>query len=117
MTITMADKTVPRAVTTLPAAELEARVFGAAHRPCASPGANPEDWFPAEPGRGYQPGRRAQYEARARALCRVCPVELECLELAIRREGPARGHGIAGGTAPWQRQAIKASRGLAVRRG
>ncbi len=117
MTITMPDSAVHQTVTALPATELERTVHGARQRPCAAPGANPEDWFPAEPGRGYQLRRRAQYEARAQALCRFCPVEIECLELAIRREGPARGHGVAGGTAPWQRQAIKASRGLAVRRG
>ena len=72
------------------------------------------------PGRarlGLPPRARACYESRALALCRGCPVELECLELALLREGPARGHGISGGTAPWQRQAIKASRGWAVRRG
>jgi hypothetical protein len=112
----MADKTAPRAVTTRSAAELEARVYGATRRPCASPDANPDDWFPPEPQEN-RPRIRERREARARALCRFCPVGVECLELAIRREGPTRGQGIAGGTMPWQRQAIKASRGLAVRRG
>jgi len=116
MSITIADQAEVRAVTTRPAAELEAVVYGAARRPCAAPGANPEDWFPPEV-RGNSPRTRERREARARALCRFCPVGVECLELAIRREGPARGYGIAGGTMPWQRQAIKASRGLAVRRG
>jgi hypothetical protein len=104
-------------VTELSAAELEYRVLSAGPRPCALPGANPDDWFPPEPGCGnhVRSKSRARYEARAWALCRFCPVALECLELAIQREGPARGHGISGGTAPWQRQAIKASRGLAVR--
>jgi hypothetical protein len=116
MTITIADKTEPRAVTTRPTAELQARVYGAARRPCSSPDANPDDWFPPEPQRN-SPRIRERREARARALCRFCPVGVECLELAIRREGPARGHGVAGGTMPWQRQAIKASRGMVVRRG
>jgi hypothetical protein len=116
MTITMPDRAGHHWVTALPAVELE-RVVHAARRPCAAPDADPEAWFPAEPGPGYQPRARADYEARALALCRGCPVAVECLELAMLREGPARGHGISGGTAPWQRQAIKASRGLVVRRG
>ena len=113
MTITMPDRAEHRPVTALPASELE-RIVHAAERPCIAPGADPEDWFP-DPGSGR--GATARYESRALALCRGCPVEVECLELAMLREGPARGHGISGGTAPWQRQAIKASRGWAVRRG
>lgn len=103
-------------VTALPAAELERIVHAATQRPCVAPDADPDEWFPAEPA-GYHPRARAKYEARALALCRFCPVALECLELAIQREGPKRGHGIAGGTAPWQRKAIKVSRGLPVNRG
>ena len=101
-------------VTELAAGELSRLVTAAAHRPCAQPGVSPDDYFPEVPA---SPRGREQYEFTARALCRFCPVELLCLELAIRQEGPQRGHGIAGGTAPWQRQAIKASRGMAVRRG
>ena len=113
MTIIMPDRADHRPVTALPASELE-RIVHAAERPCVAPGADPEDWFPdAEPGLKAH----ARYESRARALCRGCPVALECLECALLREGPVRGHGIFGGTAPWQRQAIKASRGWAVRRG
>jgi len=116
MTIIMPDHAEHCSVTALPAAELQ-RLIHAAQRPCAAPGANPEDWFPDEPGQGFQPQVRGRYEARALALCRGCPVALECLELAISREGPARGFGIYGGTAPWQRQRIRASRGWAVHRG
>jgi hypothetical protein len=113
MTVIMPDSAVHRPVTALPAYELE-RIVYAAQRPCIAPGADPEDWFSdAEPGLKAH----ARYEDRARALCRGCPVAIECLELAIVREGPVRGHGISGGTAPWQRQQIKASRGWAVRRG
>lgn len=112
----MSDRAEHHPVTTLPAAELE-QVVHAARRPCTAPGVNPEDWFPDEPGSGYQPRARARYESRALALCRGCPVVIECLELAMLREGPARGHGTSGGTAPWQRQQIKGSRGWAVRRG
>jgi len=118
MTIIMPDSAAHCPVTALVAAELERRVLDAGPRPCAAPDANPDDWFPAEPGSGNhaRSRARARYEARARALCRFCPAGVECLELAIRREGPQRGYGIYGGTAPWQRQAIKASRGLAVSR-
>jgi Transcription factor WhiB len=116
MTAMMSDRAEHYSVTALPAAELE-RIVHAAERPCAAPGADPEDWFPAEPGSGYQPRARARYESRALALCRDCPVAIECLELAMLREGPQRGHGISGGTTPWQRQEIKASRGWTARRG
>jgi hypothetical protein len=111
MTITMPENAAHRPVTELAAAELERRVLGTSARPCALPGANPDDWFPREP----RHKARGSYEDRARALCRSCPAGVECLEMAIRREGPQRGSGVYGGTAPWQRQAIKASRGLAVR--
>ena len=116
MTVILPERAEHHSVTALPAAELE-RIVHAAERPCAAPDANPEDWFPDAPGRGYQLRARARYEARALVLCRGCPVAVECLELALLREGPARGHGVCGGTAPWQRQQIKASRGWAVRRG
>lgn len=117
MTITISDCADGRAVTERPAAELERTVLGAAARPCAAAAANPEDWFPVEPGPGDQTRARTLSEALALALCRGCPVTLECLELTLHREGPARGHGIAGAMTPWQRQAIKASRGQPVRRG
>jgi hypothetical protein len=117
MTVILPESPDHPAVTERPAAELERIVHGEPRRPCVAAGASPEDWFPVEPGPGNQTRSRALYEALALALCRGCPVALECLELTLRREGPARGHGIAGATTPWQRQAIKASRGGDVRRG
>jgi hypothetical protein len=117
MTIILPERPDQQKVTGRPAAELERTVYGATGRPCATRAANPEDWFPIEPGSGNQTRARVLYEALARALCSNCPVARECLELAMLREGPRRGEGISGGTAPWQRQAIKASRGMAVRRG
>ncbi len=116
MTAILPERVDHQAVTARPADELE-RLILAAQRPCVAADANPEEWFPAEPGPGNQGCARSLYEALALRLCRGCPVALECLELTLRREGPARGHGISGGTAPWQRQAIKASRGWPVRRG
>jgi len=118
--MTIIIDSVPK-VTQLPGWELSRLVIGSTRRPCAVPEANPEDWFPADPApdpRSDPSGEKyeeTQYdlEARARALCRGCPVELACLERAIALEGPFRGHGIAGGTTPRQRQAIKVSRALA----
>jgi hypothetical protein len=118
MTTTISDRAERRSVTASPAAELERlnrTVYDAPGRPCAAVGADPEWWFPEEPRAGRRTRARAKYEARALQLCRGCPVQLGCLELALLREGRQRGFGIAGGTAPWQRQAIKASRELAVR--
>jgi hypothetical protein len=114
MTITISDRAETHPVTALPAAELE-RIVHATARPCVGPDANPEEWFPLEPGSGNQTRARALYEALALALCRGCPVALECLELTLYREGPRRGHGVAGATTPWQRQQIKASRESAAR--
>ncbi len=116
MSVILPESPDHQTVTEHPAVELERTVLGAAGRPCAAAGANPEDWFPIDPGPGDQTRARTLSEALALALCRGCPVTLECLELTLHREGPARGHGIAGATTPWQRQAIKASRGWAVRR-
>lgn len=80
-------------VTARPAAELEQLVH-AAQRPCVAPGANPEDWFPDEPGPGGNHAKtRALYEAQALALCRSCPVAIECLELTLLREGRPRDTG------------------------
>jgi hypothetical protein len=117
MTIILPERSDHRPVTDLPAAELERIVHADPLRPCVAAAANPEEWFPIEPGPGNQVRARALYEALALALCRGCPVALECLELTLRREGPARGHGIAGATASWQRQKIKKGRGWEVRRG
>ena len=109
---------IPRTTDTPPdPGRLGRTVHDAPGRPCAAPGADPEAWFPEEPRAGRRTCARAKYEARAQELCRGCGVQLGCLELALLREGPDRGFGISGGTAPWQRQAIKASRGMAVRRG
>jgi hypothetical protein len=119
MAITMPDCSDHRPVTERPDVspeKLNRTVYDAPGRPCADPGADPEQWFPREPGSGRRTRARANYEAMARQLCHGCPVQPACLELSIWLEGPDRGHGISGGTAPWQRQAIKAGRGMAVRR-
>jgi hypothetical protein len=101
-------------VTQLAGRKLSSLVMSCPDRPCAAPGADPEDWFPAGL-EGDSVAASDAMEARAAALCRFCPVELCCLERAIRLEGRRLGHGIAGGTTPQRRQAIKVSRGLAAR--
>jgi len=110
MTIIMADGHPPGPVMDLATADLAAAVRTAPRRPCAAPGADPDDWFPPEPPKGHHVRQRETYEARARALCRFCPVEFQCLELALRYERRARGAGIWGGMAPWDRERLAAAR-------
>jgi len=117
MTIILPERPTHQAAAELQTVDLEEIVLGEPGRPCVAADANPDDWFPDEPGTGNQGCARSLYQALALQLCRGCPVAPECLELTLRREGLGRGHGIAGGTAPWQRQQVKASRGWAVRRG
>lgn len=117
MTVIMSDRPIKQAATERQTADLEEIVIGEPRRPCVAADADPDDWFPEEPGSGNQGCARSLYQALALQLCRGCPVALECLELTLRREGPGRGHGIAGATAPWQRQAIKVGRGWTARRG
>lgn len=111
-------------VTRLPGWTLSELVLNASARPCAAPDADPEAWFPIEPAPDprHDPHgekfatKNFDLEQRALSLCRPCPVELACLERAIRLEGPRMGHGIAGGTTARQRQDIKISRGLVTAR-
>ena len=100
MATTMPPDGLIRLVTDRDAIELADLVTGAAGRPCRT--ADPEEWFPPEP----HYSARASYEARAHALCLFCPVQLACLELALRIEAGGRGEGIWGGMAPWQRHAL-----------
>jgi hypothetical protein len=113
MTISMADRPV-MVVTSAEAAEagalLELRVT-TSPRPCAASGANPDDWYPPHaPAPG--PELRRELEARARALCRFCPVALQCLELAMYREAGRRRHGVWGGLTPWQRDRLATTRAV-----
>src|SRR5215211_5994789 len=65
-------------------------------------GAENDAWYPIEPGPNA-PIQRATYEAAARELCAGCPTKDVCLELALRRR---ELHGVWGGTAPWEREAM-----------
>jgi hypothetical protein len=110
MTIIMPDGQPDCPVMDLATTDLADAVRSAPGRPCAAVDANPDDWFPPEPPRGHHKRQRETYEARARALCRFCPVEFLCLELALRYERRARGAGIWGGMAPWDRERLAAER-------
>lgn len=68
---------------------------------------DPDAWYPLEPRAVCTEGRREEYVAEARALCAACPVRMECLELALRTEAETGDcHGVWGGTAPWEREAL-----------
>jgi WhiB family redox-sensing transcriptional regulator len=46
---------------------------------------------------------RLTRERRAKAICAVCPVQVECLEYAIRTREP---HGVWGGLSEMERRAM-----------
>jgi WhiB family redox-sensing transcriptional regulator len=64
--------------------------------PCMN--SDPEAWFP-----NMAQGRSAEI-VNARNLCRVCPVQKECLEYAL---GDPDLHGIWGGTTPRERSKLR----------
>jgi hypothetical protein len=77
-------------------------------------------WNPAsEPGASAV-RERESYVAAARAVCvgAGCPVVAPCLEMTLRLEtGRGRAsHGIAGGTAPWERRSLIRQRSRAAAR-
>jgi hypothetical protein len=82
------------------------------------PDSNDDRWFPTEPNphSGTDKARR-EFEAYARAACLGCTVLMECRELALRTEAQPRvkAHGIWGGLAPWERDALRRRR-LAIAR-
>ena len=97
-----------RSVLSTPADRLSAAVTK--HGKCVG-SSTPDAWFPPEPDHYTQESARARrrYEEHARRLCSGCPVQLHCLEMALRAEAalPLTWiHGIYGGTAPWQRARI-----------
>lgn len=110
MTLTMPPAGLKRPVTGWATEDLEQLVQAASGRPCVAAGVDGEDWFPSEPPAGNHARAREDYEARAAALCRFCPVQLQCLELALRYERGQRGAGVWGGTSPWRRQQLALAR-------
>ena len=69
-------------------------------------------WFPTEPGNSATDKARQDYELYARAACLGCTVLMECRELALRIEAHprVRAHGVWGGLAPWERDALRRRR-------
>ena len=82
--------------------ELLARVTSPRAR-CASPGVDPDDWFPASTR-----WRSARAEAaRALALCAQCAVRAECLELSLRQWDTVGRDGVWGGLLAMERAAVR----------
>ena len=83
-------------------------------------GTDPDTFFPGyssePPGVWTNQQKQAAIEttAKARAICRTCPVELDCLNYVLQTVKTASiDHGIWGGTTPQQRQHIRTARVVA----
>ncbi len=70
---------------------------------CTSPAVDPDEWFPV---RATAEGARAE-AARALAVCAVCPVRAECLELSLRHWRGVGQYGIWGGLVEADRSALR----------
>jgi hypothetical protein len=71
---------------------------------CTSAAVDPDEWFPV----AAAPEAARMEAARALALCAVCPVRAECLELSMRRWNTIGRHGILGGFVEAERGALRA---------
>jgi hypothetical protein len=70
---------------------------------CSAAGLDPDEWFPIATG-----SARARAEAsRALAICAMCPIQVECLELSLRQWDTVGQHGIWGGLVAAERQALR----------
>ena len=83
-------------------------------------GTNPETFFPGysgdTPGAWTNQQKFAAIEAavKAKAICRTCPVELDCLDYVLQTVTTSSvDHGIWGGTTPTQRQHIRTTKVVA----
>lgn len=92
----------PADVAALTNNELEARITGP-DAGCASPSADPDDWFPV----AVEPVNARRQAAHAIATCEACPVRPDCLELALRLWSGAGHHGIWGGTVEAERRVLR----------
>jgi WhiB family transcriptional regulator, redox-sensing transcriptional regulator len=73
---------------------------------CASGAIDPDEWFPVA-----KTATAARAEAaRALALCAVCPVRAECLELSLRHWRTTGRYGIWGGLVEAERAAARGER-------
>jgi len=70
---------------------------------CSTAGLDPDEWFPIAAGTA-----RARAEAScALAVCTVCPVRAECLEMSLREWENVGQYGIWGGLVVAERQALR----------
>lgn len=102
---------VPRRsdVTTEPTAVLEKRVHSRGLCTVLRFSADDDPWYPTPEG-----GEKGA--AAARQACLGCRVKDSCLELALRQEGALGNvHGVRGGLAPDEREALIRARRKAVR--
>jgi WhiB family transcriptional regulator, redox-sensing transcriptional regulator len=83
-------------------AQLHGLVFSPLAR-CAYSALDPDEWFPI--ATGIAPARAEA--ARALAVCTVCPVRPECLELALRHWDVVGQHGIWGGLVEAERDMLR----------
>jgi Transcription factor WhiB len=83
--------------------ELSATVTSPLAR-CAGSALDPDEWYPI----ASKPARARAEAARALAVCTVCPVRAECLELSMRVWEAAGQHGIWGGLVEADRAGARA---------
>ena len=83
--------------------ELSATVMSPLAR-CANSALDPDEWYPI----ATKPAQARAEAARALAVCAVCPVRVECLELSIRVWDTGGEHGIWGGLVEADRAAVRA---------
>jgi hypothetical protein len=72
---------------------------------CANSALDPDEWYPI----AIKPAQARAEAARALAVCTVCPVRAECLELSMRVWDTGGEHGIWGGLVESDRAAARAS--------
>jgi hypothetical protein len=70
---------------------------------CAGSGVSNDEWFPV----ASRPACARAKAARALALCAVCPVRAECLELSMRIWPTGGQYGIWGGLVEGDRAAVR----------
>jgi hypothetical protein len=70
---------------------------------CTDSTVNPDEWFPV----ATKSACARSEAARALALCSVCPVRAECLELSMRAWHTGGQHGIWGGFVATDRAAAR----------
>lgn len=70
---------------------------------------NPDMWFNVNPRQETRPSRDT---LRALAICRGCPVRVECLNRALDDEADHPREGIWGGLTPLERDELAEKRAL-----